>query len=461
MKITTEITNPTESRTSRYFDFSKEKGVFKLDRSVYTDPDLFELEMRYIFEGNWIYLGHESQVPKPGDYFSTTMGTQKVFLIRDRNEQIHALLNACPHRGATLCREAKGNKKYLTCTYHGWVFDLDGKLLQAQRESEFGPSFDKTANALPRVARFENYRGFLFGSLNPNVPPLEDHLKGVKLIIDMLVDQSPEGKWEVLKGYNACTYKGNWKLMIENGGGDGLHVGPTHGNLMKIVQWKARDKAGPQSVDFSTFASPGQNKPGGLYALGNGHTLILQDFPDPSTRPSYFSFYPELVKKFGEKKAQWMCARFRQTCIYPNVFLMDQLATLIRYVRPIAVDKTEISFWCIAPVGEPDIARETRLRQFEEFFMASGMGTTDDNEEFQAVQEGSSCRSSRWSNLSFGMSQMHWGPDEEAAAMGLGVEHCGIFGYEGASLAQFQRWRELLDQGIASACHFDEAKTIG
>jgi len=131
---------------------------------------------------------------------------------------------------------------------------------------------------------------------------LEDHLKGVKLIIDMLVDQSPEGKWEVLKGYNACTYKGNWKLMIENGGGDGLHVGPTHGNLMKIVQWKARDKAGPQSVDFSTFASPGQNKPGGLYALGNGHTLILQDFPDPSTRPSYFSFYPELVKKFGEKK---------------------------------------------------------------------------------------------------------------------------------------------------------------
>jgi len=135
----------------------------------------------------------------------------------------------------------------------------------------------------------------------------------------MLVDQSPEGKWEVLKGYNACTYKGNWKLMIENGGGDGLHVGPTHGNLMKIVQWKARDKAGPQSVDFSTFASPGQNKPGGLYALGNGHTLILQDFPDPSTRPSYFSFYPELVKNLVKKSTMDVCP------FPPNVYLSKRI----------------------------------------------------------------------------------------------------------------------------------------
>jgi len=82
-----------------------------------------------------------------------------------------------------------------------------------------------------------------------------------------------------------------------------------------------------------------------------------------------------------------MCAYFRQTCIYPNVFIMDQLATLIRYVRPISVDLTEISFWCLAPVDEPAEVREVRLRQFEEFFMASGMGTTDDNAEFEEVSD--------------------------------------------------------------------------
>lgn len=435
---------------AEYFRYDAEGGEFFLDRAVYTDPALFELEMKYIFEGSWIYLLHDSQIPNPGDYMLSTIGRQKIIVVRGKDDKVRAFLNACPHRGATLCRSEKGNKRAITCSYHGWVFGLDGSLLEAQREAEFGPSFDRSALGLVPVARLEVYRGFIFGSLNADVPPLVEHLGGITTVIDMLVDQSPSAKWEVLKGYNSCLYRGNWKLMIENGGGDGLHAVPTHGNLMQIIKRKSERQSAAPSVRFDQQFATNAAKPapaGDVAALGNGHTLILQEFPDPSARPSYVAFYEQLMAKYGKLRADVMCAYFRQTCIYPNVFIMDQLATLIRYVRPISVDLTEISFWCLAPVDEPAEVREVRLRQFEEFFMASGMGTTDDNAEFEEVQIGAQCRARRWSNLSFGMKSLTPGPNEKLKELGIAADFYGTFGYEGASLTQYQRWASLLDSG--------------
>ena len=86
-------------------------GDYRLNRRAFTDEKLFELEMKYIFEGNWIFLAHESQIPNNNDYYTTTMGRQPVFIARNRNGELNAFINACPHRGATLCRhhsEASG-----------------------------------------------------------------------------------------------------------------------------------------------------------------------------------------------------------------------------------------------------------------------------------------------------------------------------------------------------------------
>lgn len=438
-----------------FFRFESASGQFLLDRAVYTDPQIFDLEMEKIFEGNWIYLGHESQLPDTGDYIVTSMGRREVIVVRGQDNVVRGLVNACSHRGARVCRTEKGTKRVFTCSYHGWVFGLQGELLEAQREEEFGPSFSRERLGLPSVARVESYRGFIFGSLNREVAPLKEYLGGVATVIDMLVDQSPTGEWEVLKGYNRCLYRGNWKLLIENGGGDGLHAVPTHGNLMQIIKRKADRNAGTASVRFDQqFLGPkdedanGVNAAGEVAAVGNGHTLILQRFPDPSARPSYVEFHDQLVERYGADRADVMCAYFRQTCIYPNVFLMDQLATLIRYVRPISVDQTEVSFWCLAPVGESEKMRTVRLRQFEEFFMASGMGATDDNAEFEEVQRGALCGSSTQSDLSFGMNSVVHGPSKAMKKFGIAAEFHGVFGYEGASLTQYQRWAELLEHDM-------------
>ena len=65
-------------------------GVYRANRRIFTDPDIFELEMKYIFEGNWIYLAHESQLPNNNDYLTTYMGRQPVVISRDQRRQLHA-----------------------------------------------------------------------------------------------------------------------------------------------------------------------------------------------------------------------------------------------------------------------------------------------------------------------------------------------------------------------------------
>ena len=156
-----------------------ENGIYRARRDMFTDEDLFELEMRHIFDGNWIYMAHESQIPNPNDYFTLTMGRTPVVITRDKAGELHALVNACSHRGAMLCRFKRQNKATFTCPFHGWTFSNTGKLLKVKdpKTGGYAEQFDcDGSHDLTRVARFENYRGFLFGSLNPDVPPLQEYL---------------------------------------------------------------------------------------------------------------------------------------------------------------------------------------------------------------------------------------------------------------------------------------------
>ncbi|HEX3338844.1 MAG TPA: Rieske 2Fe-2S domain-containing protein, partial [Pseudolabrys sp.] len=205
------------------------RGVYRVGRDIFTDPEIFELEMKHIFEGNWIYLAHESQIPNKNDYFTTYMGRQPIFIARNRDGELNAFINACAHRGAMLCRFKRGNKATYTCPFHGWTFNNSGKLLKVKDPD--GAAYPDRFNTegshdLTKVARFESYRGFLFGSLNPDVPSLATHLGETIKIIDLIVDQAPEGL-EVLRGASTYVYDGNWKLQTENGA-DGYHVTAVH-----------------------------------------------------------------------------------------------------------------------------------------------------------------------------------------------------------------------------------------
>ena len=399
-------------------------GIYRANRRIFTDEEIFQLEMTHIFEGNWIYLAHESQVPNPGDYFTTYIGRQPVVITRGRDGTLNCLINACAHRGAMLCRRKVDNRMTLTCPFHGWTFRNDGKLLKVKDPDGAGypASFDTAgSHDLVKVARFDSYRGFLFGSLNADVLPLSEHLGDATKVIDMLVDQSPDGV-EVLRGSSTYTYDGNWKVQAENGA-DGYHVSATHWNYAATTSRRSTGESANQTkaMDAGTWGKAG----GGYWSFPHGHLCLWTWAGNPEDRPLW-NRLDELKAEFGDAKGEFMVKGSRNLCVYPNVYLMDQFSTQIRHYRPIAPDRTEVTIYCIAPKGESDEARAHRIRQYEDFFNASGMATPDDLEEFRSCQLTYLATAAPWNDMSRGAEHWLTGPDEVATALGMdGVVSAG------------------------------------
>ena len=424
-------------------------GIYQVGRDIFTDPALFELEMRHIFEGNWVYLAHESQIANPNDYFTTFIGRQPIFIARSKTGELNAFINACSHRGAMLCRHKRGNKTSYTCPFHGWTFSNAGKLLAVKdpRGAGYPETFNKSgSHDLARVARFESYRGFLFGSLNPDVLPLQQHLGEAATIIDMIVDQSPEGL-EVLRGSSTYVYDGNWKLQTENGA-DGYHVSAVHWNYAATT---GRRKDTQQGDTIRAMSAGGWAKQGGgFYSFEHGHLLLWTNWANPEDRPNW-ERRDELARQFGQATADWMVQRSRNLCLYPNVYVMDQFSSQIRTYRPLAVDKTEVTIYCIAPKGEVPEARTRRIRQYEDFFNASGMATPDDLEEFRACQMSYQARAARWNDMSRGA--QHWIPGADAAAAAIGLKPLMSGARtedEGLFVLQHKYWQEAMQRALSA-----------
>lgn len=424
----------------------KERGIFRCRRDIFTDEDLFELEMKHIFEGNWVFLAHESQIPESNDYFTTFIGRQPIVITRDKGGELHGLVNACAHRGATLCRRKHGNKGSFTCPFHGWTFSNNGKLLKVKdgKTGDYPASFNiEGSHDLTRLAQFANYRGFLFGSLNHDVQPIEEYLGSTRVIIDQIADQAPKGL-EVLRGSSSYVFEGNWKLQMENGA-DGYHVSSVHWNYSATMGRRNYEAAGTRTVDANGWSK----SQGGVYAFDNGHILLWTKTLNPEVRPIY-AHRGELEKRLGSERAEFIVSQTRNLGLYPNVYLMDQFSTQIRVVRPISVNETEVTIYCFAPKGESSDERALRIRQYEDFFNVSGMGTPDDLEEFRACQSAYEGAGNLWNDLSRGA--VHWveGADDNALAMGLKPTLSGQRSEdEGLFVRQHEYWAKTLIKALA------------
>ncbi len=447
--LTTDTLKELGARMSGWLVKNPASGAYKLDREVFTDEALFELEMRHIFEGNWIYIAHESQIAKPHDFLTTTIGRQPVILTRQANGQIGCFLNVCSHRGARVCRGKRGNQKVFSCGFHGWSYDSAGTLVNVteQKDGAYPDNFDRKDFGLKPVARVESYRGFIFASLSPDVVPLTEYLSGARTFIDLYTDQSAHSDFEVLRGSTRYTYKGNWKLQAENGL-DGYHVATVHANYvmtaMRRVAGESRNDT--KVADLSTIAK----KPGGFIAFEHGHALLWFDYPNYKDRPN-FEYYEDYQKKFGPLRTRWMCERFRNLLLFPNVFLMDQTSTQIRIIRPISVNETEVITYCIAPVGESDTSRALRIRQYEDFFNASGMATPDDLTEFNNCQIGFQGRTGRWNDLSRGVKRWTNGADEQGQVLGFDSRMSSTdVADEGLYVAIHEDWLARMQKALAA-----------
>lgn len=147
---------------------------------LYTDPDLFELEMDRIFERAWIWVAHASELPKAGSFKSTHVGRQPVIVVRDRKGTVRTLLNRCRHRGASVCEKPSGQVNGFTCPYHAWSYGLDGALRGIPYPDGYEGVLEKKDISLRRL-RTESYGGMIFATLDEDAEPLEDFLGDARL----------------------------------------------------------------------------------------------------------------------------------------------------------------------------------------------------------------------------------------------------------------------------------------
>jgi benzoate/toluate 1,2-dioxygenase alpha subunit len=430
------------------------KGEHRIARRVFMDPAVFELEMLYIFERNWVYLAHESQLDEPGAFFTTFIGRQPVIVTRDKSGEINCIVNACSHRGAKVCREKKGNRKSFTCSFHGWVYDNRGELLDVRSEAQgsYPDNFEHDRYNLPR-ARVSTYRGFVFASLQHDIAPLEEMLGGAKAFIDIFVDQSVSGALEVIRGTASYTYRGNWKLAIENGV-DGYHGPTVHASFVELMikRQAGASKGSVVGLDLSKI----ETTKGGYFYFGNGSAIQWSEYLNYQAKPN-FPHFDTYTERFGSEKAAWIMKRNKNLLLFPNVFFMDASSTQIRVVRPVSVDVTEVTTYCIAPKGESAQARERRIRQYEDFYNATGMATPDDLAEFNACQAGFSAGASAWSDLSRGAKERSDNLEYREQAEPVEAVYAGTHTTnEGIFVGIHEGWRARLEMAISAELEGDE-----
>ena len=192
---------------------SLERG--EVDRRIYTDQEIFELEMQRIFARSWLFLCHESQIPEPGDFFQSVMGRDNVLVVRQRDGSIKAMLNTCAHRGNAVCRAEEGNAKNFLCTYHGWSYGIDGRLNGVPGFKTFyDGQLDKSRHGLAQVAQVASYKGFVFGTHDASAPRLEEFLGATgRLGLDQI---AARGDMVVVPGIQKFIIDCNWKIAVDN-----------------------------------------------------------------------------------------------------------------------------------------------------------------------------------------------------------------------------------------------------
>ena len=426
--------------------FAGEEGrEFLVNRDIYRDPEIFEWEMKYLFEGTWNLLGLASQLPNPNDFFTTFIGRVPVILSRDAQGKLHCLINSCRHKGAMVCHHQQGNARNFVCQYHGWAYDSAGKniLVKLREEGAYNACFDAHSHDLQAVPRFDSYRGVLFASLNPDVISLDDYLGDLRRMIDLVVDQSPNGV-ECIPGRGNFTFNANWKLQMENGV-DPYHFSSTHPSYIQALQRRSEN-----SSVYSGFKSEKLER--GTFSFEHGHNAMWGPAPSDKATPLAYA-KAELVQRLGETTAKWM-TYVRNVTIFPNAQFAENASLQLRIWLPLSVDRTEMRTYCLAPVGEAPEARTLRIRQYEEFFNPTGLATPDDITNYEDCQRGFAAHPLFWQQGHARGEAVKALAAEHPSTAELGIKPLSTvvgpfnLGDETVMHATYRYWQKLIEEGL-------------
>src|SRR5947199_7393403 len=198
----------------------------QISREIFVNEAIYAEEQERLFARAWLFIGHETQVPNPGDFAAARMGEEAVILCRDRAGEVHVFLNSCRHRGMKVCRYDEGNTTVFTCPYHGWSYGTDGRLVGVPYFREaYHSTLDRSQWGLVEVAQLALYKGSVWATWAAAAPPFLEYLGEGTRFLDLQLDgwDGREGQAEVLGGVQKWLIPCNWKFPAENFSGDSYH----------------------------------------------------------------------------------------------------------------------------------------------------------------------------------------------------------------------------------------------
>ena len=370
----------------------------RIHSRLYSDREIFERELEMIWNRVWVYIGHVSEVSKPGDYVRRQIGLQPVIMLRGADNKVRVFHNRCRHRGNLICHHEKGNSDVLRCPYHGWTFATDGALIAPTFDEAYEEGLQSSDFALIEVARVGEYRGLVFGSLSPEGIDLKDHLGAAKPFLDLIMDRSPVGEIELSAGGNKSRYRGNWKMLPENSLEGGYHGFFIHKFAFDLFD--SRNKRDRMIFhDNSVLYLPG------------GH--MVEDFrevhfgpPRTEARKAYANL---LEQRYGaERAADLSPGKAPILFIFPNMMFVQ---THVRRLQPVSVDETFVYYQPAMLKGVPDEINRDILRQHEGSFGPAGFLAADDLEILERSQTAMESRGNEWLFIGRGLHRERALPD--------------------------------------------------
>jgi salicylate 5-hydroxylase large subunit len=356
-----------------------ENGRAAIPNWVYTDPEIFAREQERIFSGpSWLFACLEAEIPNPGDFKRSRLGTREVVAVRDAAGEINVLVNRCAHRSMQFCSANRGSAKEFVCPYHQWTYDLDGKLqgLPFRRgyrgQGGMPDDFRPEEHGLEKLAVASRH-GVVFASFAAPNESLEDYLgPGMLGYFDRVFTGRP---LEVL-GYYRQRIPSNWKLMVENIK-DPYHASLMHVFLVSFGLFRLDQTSSMEMDETGRHAVLVSRR--GEEAAGEAAAQMR------SYRSKFALQDPRLIEPVREFAGD---ATVVMQTVWPNLIVQQQSNALaVRQVVPIDPGHFDLNWTVFGYADEPAEMRQRRLRQGN-LFGPAGLVSVDDSEAMLLSQAG-------------------------------------------------------------------------
>lgn len=416
-------------------------------REIFVDEEIYKSEQSRLFGRAWLLVGHESQVPNPDDFYVSRMGEESVILTRDRQGELHVLLNTCRHRGMKVCRYDEGNTRVFTCPYHAWSYSTDGNLVDRPGalvgvpgfKTHYHESLDKEEWGLIHVAQMRNYKGTIWATWDPKAPPLEEYLGTFRLWLDSALDHRDgrQGGSTTLVGIQKWRVKCNWKFAATNFIGDAAH-GVSHKSVNMVgISPSGSGRRDKRAAGHYAFGWPD---------LGHGGLGFSPRPEEEWEQGEVFARYPAVSEYFRDVYARRAERLKGEThyqgkgTIFPNTsFHEDQPRTIIVH-HPNGPNETEFWRYYLVDSDAPDEVKDTLRHYFMTYSGPGGMTEQDDLENWTYATDASRGVISRQYPYNYQQGLGYSEPYEGYP----GAVWCGETVTEQNQLIWLKRWSEFM-----------------